>query len=438
MNGRRGAGRWGSYNPGMDENPFPSTGSFESEPQNAVVVLNDDLHTFAYVMETFTKVFGYTPEKCYQLAMAIHTQGRVVVWSGPIEAAQQKRDQIRSAGPDLHASTKIEFPLGTVIEPFVAADNPYQSPESGGAAPTDGPPKARRKSRITLLVGASALGALAGSFVGAWIFEVPREPGDPLGQSAYALGAVYGCLIGLGLAVWRLAVKDRDLANHPANGPWKFQFSLRLVFGWTALFALYLAWPVPPQNTGVRDLLMMLGYCVVGASLGRLAGGIVNDTIGRVGAALAGTLTVLRFPFAEIEKLSDIRIAQLVHVLYFGIWSAAVFEMGLWFFRSCRTLDFRQSASRGQTMTKTDERIEWLLRLPIIGGPCLVIVDLVAAYAYRGVPGTVVMAAVGAASGVMLFATGIVVVRLRRRLAEYEHRIAKLEKDLQPSENRMG
>jgi ATP-dependent Clp protease adaptor protein ClpS len=87
-------------------------------PPYAVVVLNDDLHTIDYVIETFIKVFGYAPEKCYQLALAIHTQGRAIVWSGPKEVAELKRDQIRSAGPDLHASKKVEFPLGVVIEPL--------------------------------------------------------------------------------------------------------------------------------------------------------------------------------------------------------------------------------------------------------------------------------------------------------------------------------
>jgi ATP-dependent Clp protease adaptor protein ClpS len=87
-------------------------------PPYAVVVLNDEQHTFAYVIATFIKVFGYAPEKCYQLAMTIHTQGRAVVWTGPKEVAELKRDQIRSAGPDLYASKKVEFPLGVVIEPM--------------------------------------------------------------------------------------------------------------------------------------------------------------------------------------------------------------------------------------------------------------------------------------------------------------------------------
>ena len=87
-------------------------------PPYAVVVLNDEQHTFDYVMETFRKVFGYSPEKCYQLTLAIHNDGRGIVWSGPKEVAELKRDQIRGVGPDFYAQTKVEFPLGVLIEPL--------------------------------------------------------------------------------------------------------------------------------------------------------------------------------------------------------------------------------------------------------------------------------------------------------------------------------
>jgi len=87
-------------------------------PPYAVVVLNDDEHTFEYVIETFVKVFGYAPEKCFQLAEQIHTQGRAIVWSGPKEVAELKRDQIVGAGPDFHAARTVKWPLGVVIEPL--------------------------------------------------------------------------------------------------------------------------------------------------------------------------------------------------------------------------------------------------------------------------------------------------------------------------------
>lgn len=87
-------------------------------PPHAVVVLNDDVHTFEYVVEVFGKVFGYPPEKCFQLAKHIHINGRGIVWSGPKEVAELKRDQIRSAGPDLYAARKVDGPLGVLVEPL--------------------------------------------------------------------------------------------------------------------------------------------------------------------------------------------------------------------------------------------------------------------------------------------------------------------------------
>ena len=87
-------------------------------PPYAVVVLNDDVHTFEYVIETFMKVFGYSPEKSFQLAETIHTSGRGVVWSGSKEVAELKADQVRSAGPDFYASHEVEGPLGVLIEPL--------------------------------------------------------------------------------------------------------------------------------------------------------------------------------------------------------------------------------------------------------------------------------------------------------------------------------
>ena len=65
--------------------------------------------TFEYVIETFTKVFGYPHEKSLALALQIHTAGRGVVWSGALEVAELKRDQLRSAGPDFYAAKKVSI-----------------------------------------------------------------------------------------------------------------------------------------------------------------------------------------------------------------------------------------------------------------------------------------------------------------------------------------
>lgn len=104
--------------PEQEEQKKPGKQKPKKLPPYAVVVLNDDEHTFAYVIETFMKVFGYDQTRSFQLANEIHVQGRAIVWTGPKEVAELKRDQIRSAGPDLFASKKVTYPLGVVLEPL--------------------------------------------------------------------------------------------------------------------------------------------------------------------------------------------------------------------------------------------------------------------------------------------------------------------------------
>ena len=96
----------------------PADAKPKVQPPYAVVVLNDDEHSFQYVIDTFMKVFGYPLEKSYSLALQIHTEGKAIVWSGTREVAELKRDQIRSAGPDFYGEKKVDFPLGMTIEPL--------------------------------------------------------------------------------------------------------------------------------------------------------------------------------------------------------------------------------------------------------------------------------------------------------------------------------
>lgn len=105
--------------------PSPTESPADQEPQRlppyAVVVLNDDVHTFDYVVATFRQVLGYTTERCWQLAVEIHSAGRGVVWTGPKEVAELKRDQLRAVAPEVIAGRPIGFPLGCQIEPLPTA-----------------------------------------------------------------------------------------------------------------------------------------------------------------------------------------------------------------------------------------------------------------------------------------------------------------------------
>jgi ATP-dependent Clp protease adaptor protein ClpS len=104
--------------PEKDATKSPQKGKPKRMPPYAVVVLNDDHHSYEYVIATFRKVFGYDETKCFLLAEEIDTTGRAIVWTGPKEVAELKRDQIRSATPEFQGQHKVDFPLGVLIEPL--------------------------------------------------------------------------------------------------------------------------------------------------------------------------------------------------------------------------------------------------------------------------------------------------------------------------------
>lgn len=87
-------------------------------PPYAVIIEDDDKHTFAYVIDLIQKVFGYTMQKATKLAFIVDADGEALVWSGPKEVAELKYEQIKSGGPDIYTLAKVEFALKCRIEPL--------------------------------------------------------------------------------------------------------------------------------------------------------------------------------------------------------------------------------------------------------------------------------------------------------------------------------
>jgi|SRR5579863_2248792 len=88
------------------------------QPPYAVIVENDDFHTFEYVIEALQKVCGHDRQKAFLLAVEVDRQGRALVWSGTKELAELKCDQLRGMGTDYFAPVPVTFPLGVSIEPL--------------------------------------------------------------------------------------------------------------------------------------------------------------------------------------------------------------------------------------------------------------------------------------------------------------------------------
>ena len=90
----------------------------KKQPSYAVIVHNDEDHTWEYVIEVLQRVCGHNTENAYKLTSQVHHAGKAAVWTGPLEVAELKRDQIRGFGPDFHAEQTVRFPLGVTLEPL--------------------------------------------------------------------------------------------------------------------------------------------------------------------------------------------------------------------------------------------------------------------------------------------------------------------------------
>jgi ATP-dependent Clp protease adaptor protein ClpS len=85
-------------------------------PRYHVVLLDDDDHTYDYVIDMLRKLFGHTAEKAYELACEVDTAGRVIVDTTTKERAELKRDQIHAFGRDWRLD-RCRGSMFSLIEP---------------------------------------------------------------------------------------------------------------------------------------------------------------------------------------------------------------------------------------------------------------------------------------------------------------------------------
>ena len=88
----------------------------KKQPPYHVVLLNDDDHSFDYVIAMLQQLFGHPREKGFLLAWEVHSQGRVVVDTTSKERAELKRDQIHAFGPD-PLIERCQGSMSATIEP---------------------------------------------------------------------------------------------------------------------------------------------------------------------------------------------------------------------------------------------------------------------------------------------------------------------------------
>lgn len=72
----------------------------EQEPPYHVILLDDDHHTYEYVIEMLQAIFGYDPKVGYKMAKAVDENGKVIVATVHKELAELRQEQIHDYGPD--------------------------------------------------------------------------------------------------------------------------------------------------------------------------------------------------------------------------------------------------------------------------------------------------------------------------------------------------
>ena len=69
-------------------------------PRYHVVLLDDDDHTYEYVVEMLTKLFCHSRAVAWRMAREVDSQGRSIVYTTNREQAEFKRSQIHDYGAD--------------------------------------------------------------------------------------------------------------------------------------------------------------------------------------------------------------------------------------------------------------------------------------------------------------------------------------------------
>jgi len=82
--------------PPVKHSPAP----IKPEPLWHVILLNDENHTYAYVIEMLQAVFGHPPGKGFEMAKTVDEHGRVICATVHKELAELRQEQIHDYGPD--------------------------------------------------------------------------------------------------------------------------------------------------------------------------------------------------------------------------------------------------------------------------------------------------------------------------------------------------
>ena len=97
----------------------PATEVVERErlvPLYSVVLLDDDDHTYDYVVEMLQKIFIFTAEQALRHAQEVDATGRTILITCELPEAEYARDQVQSYGRDWRLP-RSQGSMSAIVEP---------------------------------------------------------------------------------------------------------------------------------------------------------------------------------------------------------------------------------------------------------------------------------------------------------------------------------
>jgi ATP-dependent Clp protease adaptor protein ClpS len=106
--------------PGFEETTVsPEIENVEREelvPQFHVVLLDDNEHTYDYVIEMLQKLFAYSKREAFEHAVEVDTTGRTIVITCELAQAEFAQKQIHAFGADWRMP-KSKGSMRAILEP---------------------------------------------------------------------------------------------------------------------------------------------------------------------------------------------------------------------------------------------------------------------------------------------------------------------------------
>jgi ATP-dependent Clp protease adaptor protein ClpS len=88
----------------------------EDEKLYHVILLNDEDHTYDYVIEMLMEIFGFSETKAYECTVEVDTKGHSRLITCHLKEAEGKRDQIHAYGRDLRLPRSAGS-MAALVEP---------------------------------------------------------------------------------------------------------------------------------------------------------------------------------------------------------------------------------------------------------------------------------------------------------------------------------